>query len=115
MRSHDYCHFEAQSSATINQENENPYHEADIMRKGLMRVVDKAVKQYKIAKVNAQRLESEGYMHEQERQNIERIRTIAEPERTVKQQAALKAWDDAYWASSREYDYQDDWDNDDQN
>jgi hypothetical protein len=112
MRSFDYCHFEVCLSATIDREQQNPSQIVDDLRKNAARLADKAVAQYKIAKANAAKLESEQYDRQYEVRRFAQIRTIAEGDRTVAQQAELKAFDDANWAASRQYDYEDDWNND---
>jgi hypothetical protein len=58
MRSHDYCHFEVALSATIDDGLERPV-QVDELRKTAARLADKAVEQYKVAKLNAERLEQD--------------------------------------------------------
>jgi hypothetical protein len=108
MRSHDYCHFEVclSSNAAITGD------QVDEMRKEAARLADKAVRQYRIAKINAARLLDEktqrGYLVER----VARIRATPEGDRTVRDQAELKAYDDDRWEASRSYDYEDDWNHD---
>ena len=111
MRSHDYCHFEvclSSSSATTPEL-------VDELRKTAARLADKAVVQYRIAKNNASRLLSEKYEREAVVDRVKRIREIPEGDRTVKQQAELKAFDDVSWEASRNYDYEDNWGDDQDN
>lgn len=113
MRSHDYCHF----SITLPlPENEWPHEQwldvIDDVRKDAARLVDKAVKQYRIAKANASRLQCESSDRQSLVAKMERIAGIAEGERTVDQQAQLKAFKDAAYVASHPYDYEDAWSDD---
>lgn len=108
MRSHDYCHFEVNLSST----EANSPEAVDALRKVAARLADKAVRQYRIAKINANKLLTEKYERDQLVQRAKRIEAIEEGERTVNQQAELKAYKDEAWAGSRAYDYEDDWDDD---
>lgn len=106
MRSHDYCHFEVvlgcAQSLTVK--------DVDDLRKTAARLADKAVEQYKIAKADAQKQ----MYHERDRADLVRrmefIRSRPEQERTIEEQAQLKAFDDANYQARRAYDYEDDWD-----
>jgi hypothetical protein len=100
MRSHDYCHFEvclSSSSATTPQG-------VDELRKAAARLADKAVEQYKIAKVATQRLEyiQQEYLHNQ-------AMGVPEGERTPEQQAIIKFKSDAAFAARFNYDYEEEW------
>jgi hypothetical protein len=103
MNSYDYCHFEVALSA-----EDVTLADVDNLRKEAQRLVDKSIKQYKVAKRIASRT-PDSYSEQ-------RIRVIKEnypkSEWTPEQAAAVKAYDDAMFASSH-YDYQDDWDDDD--
>lgn len=119
MRSFDYCHFEVCLSTsfekTYPEEIQNMplvAAEVDELRKVAARLADRAVEQYKIAKANYAKRETESRDRQWEVNRMEAIRQKAEGDRTVREQAELKAFDDATWAASREYDYQDDWEND---
>lgn len=106
MRSFDYCHFEINLGS---DDDSMTLEQVDALRKDAARLADKAVEQYKIAKLNAQRC----LEHQLDRANLVRrmgeIRLIPEQERTVRQQAELKAFDDAAYQAYRNYDYEDDW------
>lgn len=110
MRSFDYCHFEVCLSTTLEDkpwiqgEPKPGVDTVDELRKMAARLADKAVEQYKIAKRAAGRCVALP-------ENISAIRRIEPGDRTVKQQAELKAHDDAAFRSR--YDYQDDWDEED--
>lgn len=45
-------------------------------------------------------------------ERLDAIRDKAEGDRTIDEQAELKAYDDERWAESRAYDYEDDWNDD---
>jgi endonuclease YncB( thermonuclease family) len=108
MRSYDYCHFE------VNLGSTEPIDLAgiDAMRKAAARLADKAVAQYKVAKANAQRLLSERNSRESLVRRMDWIRERPEGERSVNEQAELKAFDDAEYEASRPYNYEDDWEDD---
>ncbi len=105
MRSHDYCHFEVCLSSSAA----NTPELVDELRKTAARLADKAVEQYKVAKRHANLIESESYDREFQREEAGRIEAMPETERTPQEQANLKAYKDKVWADSREYDYEDDW------
>ncbi len=108
MRSHDYCHFEI----CLGADGITTMQEVDELRKQAARLADKAVAQYQIAKRAAQR-KSDGIGHiRYYKEEAEEIRALAPTDRTSEQQAALKAHDDAVFHASREYDYQDVWEED---
>jgi hypothetical protein len=108
MRSYDYCHFE------INLGSSEPLTPTgvDAMRKEAARLADKAVAQYKIAKRNAERVLSEELSRKRLVDRIEWIRGRPDIERTVAEQAELKAFDDSEYHASQHYDYDDDWQDD---
>lgn len=110
MRSFDYCHFEVILGST------EPIDLAgvDAMRKEAARLADKAVRQYRVAKVNAAKLVSEKQNRAYLIRDIERIESIDEGERTVSEQAKLKAYSDQQWEASHHYDYDDDWPEEDE-
>lgn len=111
MRSHDYCHFEVNLSASIECPPDSPewFQQVDAMRKNAARLADKAVEQYKIAKRNLQSAEHTLQTLEYAADCAERT---PEEVRTPEQKAAIKALDD-YRFDQRHYDYQDDWQEED--
>ena len=111
MRSHDYCHFEV----CLSSSSANTPELVDELRKTAARLADKAVAQYRIAKLNASRLLSEKCERSGVVDRAKRIEQTPEGERTVNQQAELKAFKDDLWAAGREYDYEDDWQDDQDN
>jgi hypothetical protein len=111
MRSHDYCHFEVNLSAS----GPVTLAEVDALRKDAARLVDKAVEQYKKAKEDSQFHERWDADREWKLKRIDSIREKPEADRTPQDLADLKAWDDGVHRDSRRYDYQDDWDDYDDN
>ena len=105
MRSHDYCHFEVALGSNVPLDTAG----VDAMRKEAARLADKAVEQYKIAKLEAEKRQSEKYDRAALVRRIQRIRDTPEGDRTVSSQAELKAFDDTAWHVRRRYDYEDDW------
>lgn len=106
MRSHDYCHFEvclSSSSATTPEA-------VDDLRKAAARLVDKAVDQYKAAKLNVEKAESDFWTKARLGERAKEAEVKPESERTPHDKAVLKAFHDARFRQSRpRYDYQDDW------
>ena len=115
MRSYDYCHFEINLGINIDDIEDEPLkdsiavHEVNELRKEAARLADRAVEQYKIAKRNTEKRNADVYNENQERLEIDRIRRLAETDRTIGEQAKLKAWDDEGYRQTRIYDYEDDW------
>jgi hypothetical protein len=108
MRSHDYCHFEVQLSATIADGVEQVAL-VDELRKTAARLADKAVEQYKVAKLNAERLEQDARTHSDLLHDAERIEAKPEGERTPVEKAVLKFIQDLKF-ERRRYNYDDEWD-----
>jgi hypothetical protein len=113
MRSHDYCHFEVALSADLTGLNSDEMTPAvDEMRKIAARLADKAVEQYKVAKLVMQRRldakRSISYVVEE----AKAIEAMPETERSPEQQDTLKAWKDQVFECNRQYDYEDDWQED---
>jgi hypothetical protein len=103
MRSYDYCHFEVALTIAADQSTCVSLDSVDELRKQAMRLADKAVAQYKVAK--AHRETSERFYTPYE---IESIKALAETDRTPEQKASLKAHQDAEFFALRDYDYEDD-------
>ena len=99
MNSYDYCHFEVALSA-----DDVTLTDVDLLRKDAQRLVDKAIKQYKIAKRIASNA-PDSYTTSR----VKAIReNIPQSEWTPEQKAMVKEYADAVFAS-RHYDYQDDY------
>lgn len=103
MNSYDYCHFEVALSAESVS-----LQDVDNMRKEAQRLVDKAIKQYKIAKRDASR--NRDVPFELQRQASAIMKNFPKSEWTPEQKAVIKAIDDINFRASRFYDYEDDWD-----
>lgn len=114
MRSYDYSHFEIVMGATLEDGDDSIFC-TDELRKRAMRLADKAVEQYKIAKTNAEAIERDESNRGHRMREIERIAETPETDRTPEQQAKLKAWNDRIHKQNRRprYDYEDDWSEDD--
>ena len=106
MNSYDYCHFEVQLSA----ENVT-LADVDNLRKEAQRLVDKSIKQYKIAK----RMLASDFTPSQEL--ILKVKAInknfPKSEWSPEQQAIIKEYEDRIFRASLSYDYQDNWDYED--
>lgn len=99
MLSYNYCHFEV----ALSSDEEMTLTEIDDMRKDAMRLADKAVHQYKVAKNNLEY--STSRRDELERKVKIIIENYPKSEWTPEQKALVKSLEDF-----RYYDYQDDWD-----
>lgn len=105
MRSHDYCHFEV----CLGSSEANSPEAVDELRKTAARLADKAVEQYRIAKISAEKLLQEKSQRSYLIHEIHQIRKKEVGDRTVREQAQLKAFEDEQWQATRGYDYEDDW------
>lgn len=106
MNSYDYCHFEVVLSA-----EDVSLADVDNLRKEAQRLVDKSIKQYKIAK----RVSAIDRMPSPELdRKVKAIReNFPQSEWTPEQQATVKEYEDRSFRASLSYDYQDEWDDDD--
>jgi hypothetical protein len=108
MLSYDYSHFEA----NMGLENENgiELHEVDNARKMCQRLADKAVAQYKTAKLAASRRSDGEYKMKNFEAQCKAIEAKQEGDRTINEIAMLKQYNDENWQSQFEdnYDYDDD-------
>jgi hypothetical protein len=109
MLSYDYSHFEA--SMSIENESGLPIKDIDDARKNCQRLADKAVGQYKQAKVMAANRTNGEYEMKCFAQECEKIKAKAEHDRTLKEIAMLKRYEDENWQHQFDYDY--DYDDDD--
>lgn len=107
MNSYDYCHFEV----ALSEENVS-IEDADNLRKEAQRLVDKAIKQYKIAKRAAMIDQTPSPELKRQVQVIKE--NFPQSEWTPEQQAVLKEFEDRNFRASHPYNYEDDWDSDDQ-
>ncbi len=106
MLSFNFCHFEI--SKTTDQDVDNTA--IDNMRKDCMRLADKAVKQYQIAKTRASEQAARDFEKSELKNDVERILKIPESERNATQMAKVKALSDHEYWKRYDYDYEDDQD-----
>lgn len=110
MLSYDYSHFEA--SMSLENESGISTKEIDEARKNCQRLADKAVGQYKTAKSIAAKRSNAEYDKKYFLAQVENIQKKDENDRTIKEIAILKQYQDESWQSQFDYDY--DYDDDDQ-
>jgi len=101
MLSYDYCHFEF--SKGTDQEVTN--QQIDDMRKDCMRLADKAISQYQIAKVMAAKRRDGELSIQNFVMQCENIKRKNTEDRTVKEMAMLKQYEDENWQDQFDYDY----------
>jgi len=108
MRSFDYCHFEI--CLGVDGGSFSP-DDVDEVRKEAARLADKAVEQYKIAKAAAEAREEAFRDYQYAKRRADRIREVAESDRSESEKADLKAFEDKEWNARRfDYGYEDDLD-----
>jgi hypothetical protein len=112
LLSHDFCHFEVSKSSDSELTDE----QIDAMRKDCMRLADKAIRQYKIAKNAANTRMNRASERDRVSREVTLIEQKPEGDRTPNEMAKVKAFHDRNWADyiSERYDYQDDWDDHDE-
>ena len=105
MLSYDYNHFEVALST-----EEYPDLTPNQLRKRAQRLCDEAVRQYKTAKETAAKRNLSEYEKEHFLREISRIENLDEADRTVRDLAMLKQYQDEEWEQQfkHEYDYEDD-------
>lgn len=105
MRSYDYCHFEiclSLGDRTVE------LSEIDNLRKDAQRLCDKAVDQYKTAKVAAQKRLNDECEAENIRREIKVIKeNFPKSEWSEDQKAKVKALEDLDFSMNRYYNYED--------
>ena len=108
MLSYDYSHFEA--SISLENENGISINEIDTARKDCQRLADKAVGQYKVAKINAAQRSDNVYKMNNFEAECNRIKAKDEQDRTIKEIAMLKQYEDENWRAQFDsnYNYDDD-------
>ena len=109
MLSYDYSHFEA--SMSLENESGLTMQEIDDARKKCQRLADKAVGQYKKAKEMASNRSDGEYQMRNFQEQCERIKAKDEQDRTIKEIAMLKQYEDENWQAQFDYDYDYDDDN----
>ncbi|OJX63063.1 hypothetical protein [Dysgonomonas sp. 37-18] len=108
MLSYDYSHFEA--SMSVENESGLTMSDIDDARKKCQRLADKAVGQYKKAKQMASNRSDGEYQMRNFQEQCERIKAKDEQDRTIKEIAMLKQYEDENWQANfmYEYNYDDD-------
>lgn len=108
MLSYDYSHFEI----ALSSDDDLDLDEVNGLRKDAQRLADEAVRQYKKAKIMAQRREGAQYEKDSFLRRVEEIKEKPEQERTIREMAILKQHADEKWEEQFEYpyDYEDDYD-----
>lgn len=109
MLSYDYSHFEA--SMSLENDNGLTLKEIDSARKDCQRLADKAVSQYKVAKSMAANRSNGEYAMRSFEEECKRIQLKNEHDRTLKEIAMLKQYQDENWQAQFDYAY--DYDDDD--
>ena len=103
MLSYDYCHFE--TSMTLENATGVSNEQIDNARKDCMRLCDKAIKQYKIAKDCVAKRTDGKYQIENFEKQCKTIAAKSEHDRTLKEIAMLKQYENENWQEQFEYEY----------
>jgi len=108
MLSYDYSHFEA--SMSLENDNGLSLSDIDNARKSCQRLADKAVGQYKKAKTSAASRNDGQYRMQNFEAQCKTIKAKEEHDRTLKEIAMLKQYENENWQAQFEddYDYDDD-------
>lgn len=108
MLSYDYSHFEA--CMTAENESGLSMYDIDAIRKNCQRLCDKAVGQYKTAKLKAANRTDGQYKIKNFEATCKAIEQKQEGDRTINEIAMLKQYKDENWQAQFEdnYDYDDD-------
>ncbi len=105
MLSYDYSHFEVALSA----DRELGERGVNDLRKTAQRLADEAVRQYRRAKEAAENRDRGASQRRNFLADIEHIKAKPEQDRTVRELAMLKQYQDEDWEAQ----FRDDWDYDD--
>jgi hypothetical protein len=105
MLSYDYCHFEV----SLSDDSISDFDQVNELRKDAQRLADEAVRQYKVAKVKANKRADLDYEREELVSKVRSFEDIPKSEWTAQQKAMAKALEDHEYWSQYEYDYEDDW------
>lgn len=103
MLSYDYSHFEA--SMALENDNGLTQKEIDEARKSCQRLADKAVAQYKVAKTMAANRSNGEFAMRNFEAECKRIQLKDEHDRTLKEIAMLKQYENEKWQEQFDYDY----------
>lgn len=108
MRSYNYCHFEV----CLGSDEDMTLAEINEMRKEAARLVDRAVRQYCIAKVELPFNRERALKKDKLKRKVQAIKeNFSKSEWTPEQEALVKSLEDADYEEI--YNYQDDWDDKD--
>lgn len=109
MLSHDYSHFEA--SMSLENENGVTKDEMNAARKDCQRLATKAIDQYKIYKSMAAKRSDGQFKISLFETECKKIAAKDEHDRTLKEIAMLKQYQDENWQEQFKYnyDYEDDY------
>jgi hypothetical protein len=112
MLSYDYSHFEV----ALSSDDELDAKGVNALRKKAQRLADEAVRQYKQAKLIAEKRSQAAGEKRYFLQQVSDIEAKPEGDRTVREMAILKQHDDENWEAQFEweYDYEDDADFDEE-
>ncbi len=105
MNSYDYSHFET----SLSGDKVMTIEEINGMRKVAQRLVDEAIRQYKVAKDMAGKKSNLQWERAILEKDVEIIQQIPKSEWTPEGKAKVKLIADKDWASQFDYDYEDDW------
>lgn len=111
MLSYDYSHFEA--SMALENDNGLSLKDVDEARKNCQRLADKAVSQYKKAKEHAAKRNDGQYQMKNFEAECLKIKGKDEHDRTMREIAMLKEYEDEKWRDKFQYEYDYDDDEDD--
>lgn len=103
MLSYDYSHFEA--SMSLENDNGLSVKDIDEARKSCQRLADKAVGQYKTAKQAAANRSDGQYKMASFENECKRISAKDEHDRTLKEIAMLKQYENEKWQEQFDYNY----------
>lgn len=109
MLSYDYSHFE--SSMSLENEAGLSMKEINEARKNCQRLCDNAVRQYKIYKDAAAKRQDGQFKMTLFENECKKIKAKDEHDRTLKEIAMLKQYENEKWQEQFEFDY--DYDDDD--
>lgn len=106
MLSYDYCHFEVALSSDEDMDMKG----VNALRKKAQRLADEAVRQYKKAKDMAAKRSNAEWERHNFLSQVKQIQEKPEQDRTVRELAILKQYQDEEWEAqyAYEYDYEDD-------
>jgi hypothetical protein len=105
MNSYDYSHFEA----SLASDKSMTIEEINGMRKVSQRLVDEAIRQYKVRKQMESSKSAAQWDRDNLRHRVELIKNKPESEWSPQDKADVKLVSDRDWQSQFDYDYEDDW------